>query len=237
MSVGTLFKEFLQSKAVFLDTSNPEQMGIIRSFNLEGQLIESRIVGNVLYTINFTPTQLVISSFDFSDRSAIKNISRIARDVPYSQDHLMLAYVQIHITPDLLFVAVPDDQNHTTVLILDISDPNGSISLKGSMKMNGYVLDRFKMDYYEGTFRIITGGWTSPASNLYIYNIANPSSPSLLSQLSVGWRESLYATRFDGEKAYIVTFMRKTRFCDRSQQSEETDNLGRACHPGLVPIH
>jgi len=211
MSVGTLFQEFLQSKAVFLDTANPEQMDIIQSFNLEGQLIESRIVGNVLYAITFTPTQLYVSSFDFSNRSAIKNISRIAQDVPYSQDELMLAYVHIHITPDLLFVTVPDSQNHTTVLILDISDPNGSISLKGSMKMDGYVLDRFKMDYYEGTFRIITGGWRSPASTLYIYDVSNPSSPALLSQLSVGWRENLYATRFDGKRAYIVTYMRPTR--------------------------
>jgi len=209
LSVGTLFQEFLQSKAVFLDMANPEQMGIIQSFPLEGQLIESRIVGNVLYAITFTPTQLFISSFDFSNRSAITNISRIVQDVPYADDYLMLAYVQIHITPDLLFVAVPDGLNHTTVLILDISDPNGFISLKGSMKMDGYVLDRFKMDYYEGTFRIITGGWTSPASNLYIYDITNPSSPALLSQLAVGWNESLYATRFDGKRAYIVTYMRK----------------------------
>lgn len=209
MSVGTLFSEFLRSKAVFLNTGNPEQMGIVRSFDLDGQLIESRVVGNVLYAVTFTPAGLYISSFDFSDLSDIRMVDQVVRAVPYVPDDLTLAYVHLHITPELLFVSLPTTLGNTEVLILDISDPQGAISPKGSMTMSGHVLDRFKMDYDRGTFRVITGGWwRNPVSTLFIYDVSDLSSPALLSQLSVGYRENLFASRFDGDRAYIVTYLR-----------------------------
>ncbi len=93
----------------------------------------------------------------------------------------------------------------TAVYKFGISD--GNIEIKESTKFYGSLLNQFSMDEYNGYFRVATTSTRDGKNynNLYIYD-ARLNEVGKLTDLAEN--ESIYAVRFMGEKAYIVTFER-----------------------------
>ncbi|MCX5860135.1 MAG: beta-propeller domain-containing protein, partial [Proteobacteria bacterium] len=134
---------------------------------------------------------------------------------PANWDWSLLAYTHLYVSPQYLYISIPvsvaggyEYSENTEIHCLDVSDPGGLIAARGILSISGHVADRFKMDLYEQTFRVIAGDWNG-SNNLYIFDVSHPDLPNLLSTKSIGTFESLFATRFDGNRAYVVTYERK----------------------------
>ena len=92
----------------------------------------------------------------------------------------------------------------------DISDPGGEITLRDDWMVPGHIRNRFYMDDHQGTFRITTesGGFGFREVRLYTYDLADPDAVTALGDTLIIQGESLEAVRYDGDRAYAVTFLR-----------------------------
>ena len=82
---------------------------------------------------------------------------------------------------------------------------NEEIALKETSEVLGSLLNQFSMDEYNGYFRIATSSTkdNKKSNNLYIFD-ARMNKVGELNNIAEN--ENLYAVRFMGEKAYVVTF-------------------------------
>ena len=80
------------------------------------------------------------------------------------------------------------------------------------MSVPGYVPDKFKMDQTGTTLTVVSSGWRADAnttwtsfSTVSTFSLADPQNPVALGTLDGPVGEQLYATRFDGQRLYMVT--------------------------------
>ncbi|MHC4752329.1 MAG: beta-propeller domain-containing protein, partial [Planctomycetota bacterium] len=127
---------------------------------------------------------------------------------------------EIHVTENAIFVAQPEynyyqdpifgyiEEYYTKITYVDISDYHGDIKLRDTFAVDGYLEDRYQMDYYEGTFRIVTHFWGEwdklGESKLWIFDTQNPDDIKKKGELLIDDAGSLMATRFAGERAYTI---------------------------------
>lgn len=124
----------------------------------------------------------------------------------------------IYATDRLLFVASRNTTNWwlSNIQVIDITAPDGTLKPLGVIQAAGAVADKFKMQLAGDVFTVISevSNWSSPdgaarrMSVLETWSLAQPGTPERLGRLEVGHGEGLYATRFDGDRVYIVTFLR-----------------------------
>ena len=213
------------------DASNPRNLGAL---NLKGRITDSRIVGDILYVVsteepvyslyrNMEPAvtttndandgyvsaapdkrNVYVASVDLSDPGNIREADRV--DFGGSARY-------IHVTKKAIFIASdPSDYSYDSmnVTYVDISDPDGAIRKRGSFDVRGRIRDEWKMDYNSGYFRVCTYEWKNGGvSRLYTIDVTDPDAPRETGSVEVGRGEQLFATRFDGDRAYMVTFERK----------------------------
>src|SRR5207342_717245 len=68
---------------------------------------------------------------------------------------------------------------------------------------------KFKMNVNQDIFTVISENWKEVlVTKLENFSLADPTDPKSLGALELGRREQLHATRFDGNRVYIVTFFR-----------------------------
>ena len=212
------FSPFEGSEIAIVDLTDPAHPEVVGRRDVEGYISDSRIVGDELYVVTNTwgcpdctdiagellddgAPYTAVLSYDLSEPGALAPVDTL--EFPGNA-------FQIHVTPEAIFVAATDwaeESVETLVSYVDISDPNGTIALRDTISVPGYVTDRFKLDAYEGTFRIVTHRWEEGGlSTLYVIDVGNPDEIRLLSEVTVGEGDQLFATRFDGPRAYIVTY-------------------------------
>ncbi len=121
--------------------------------------------------------------------------------------------------------------NHA-VMVFDISDPRGTVAQRGFFLTAGRVADKFKLGQLGkqgGALAVVSQvdgvsiptehinkdgsvssswSWTPPQAVLQTFSLADPSAPTALGRLNLVTNESLFGTRFSGDRAYIVTFRR-----------------------------
>lgn len=206
------------SRIVIVDLSEKSNPHILGSYDLSGEVTDSRIVGDILYVVSsekplYWPDaetsqgkeeeqnqdNIFIASLNVSDPSNIHVVDR--------EDFGGFANY-IHVWEDAIFVESKAESNEMTIITyVDISDPSGSISVRGSIEVPGYVMDEFKMDYYNGYFRVCT--YKEKGTDMSLLHVIDTSDPDNLRQcasLELALGEQLFATRFDGDRAYMVTF-------------------------------
>jgi len=206
--------EFHGSQVVVVDISVPGNPQLLGSIELQGFVSDTRIVGDVLYTVSTRyawyshcgsedstdSTQIV--SIDLSDPFNVREV-----------DELIFEGTSwnIHVTNHSLYVAGStwhDDGYLTDVTYVDISDPKGRIVVQDRMQVAGYVQGRWKMDEHEQAFRVVSYDWQTRHSTLTTFDVSEPARIKQMASLKFARNEQLFATRFDGEKAYFVTFER-----------------------------
>lgn len=123
----------------------------------------------------------------------------------------------IYVSKDQLFTTITNyDYNksmngnyNTSTQIYQYDLMNGSITPSGHGEVPGTIVNQFSMDTYKNNFRIATTtgfSWdeVNPSkNNLYILD-TNMKTIGKLEGLAKG--ETIYSTRFMGEKVYMVTF-------------------------------
>jgi hypothetical protein len=181
-----------------------------------GSISESRMVGTALYvasesyrvtTKSNTQTWewgTVVSSFDLSNPAAPK-----ARGTLWFSGYGNVIYA----TDQFLFVATQDAANwwQSIVRVIDISDPAGAMQSFASIRTAGRIADKFKMNLTGDILTAISEDWhwdngTRLVTKLETFSLATSSTPLRLGQLELGKGERLHATRFDGNRVYVVTF-------------------------------
>lgn len=210
-----------ESRVLVVDVHDPAEPVIEKTVVLQGRVTDSRLVGDILY---------VVSSDDYYDGWVVDvsrditaggdtagtyvasiDISNPAQANEIDREMLPGATTDIHVTDAAIFVPSTEGyfyDNKTTISYVDISDPDGIIRVRGDISIPGMVEDRFKMDYADGYFRICAYEWdqTGGKSSLRVIDVRDPDIMTEVGHVELGHGEQLFATRFDGDRAYMVTF-------------------------------
>jgi hypothetical protein len=214
------------SQALIVEVSG--QPRVVASVPIPGEVQESRLVGTALYVASQVYRRVevpakpdsnepveqwewgsVVSSYDLANPTA-----PVARDTLWypGWGNVIMA------TDRFLFVVNQGADNNwwqSDIQVVDISAPDGAMRLMSTVRPAGRVADKFKMNLAGDVFTVVSEYWgqsgdgaTRRVSALETFSLADPAAPTRLGQLEVGHGEGLYATRFDGDRVYIVTFLR-----------------------------
>ena len=97
-------------------------------------------------------------------------------------------------------------QYMTQLHVYDISAPDGTFTKKSVIGVNGTVLDKFKMNLSGEVFTVVVQGFSPRVAFLETFSLADATKPKQLGALDIVENERLFATRFDGNTLYAVTF-------------------------------
>lgn len=191
---------------------------IVSQLPVDGYIQESRLVGTALYIASQSYRPVIektesvwewgsrVSSFDLSDPA-----------VPVAKDSFWYAGYGnvIYATDRFLFVAAYDTSNwrRSLVYCLDISAPDGTMRRLATITPRGQVPDKFKMQVNGTVFTVISQLWDDSRrwlTTLETFSLSDPENPDRLGVLDFvkAQGEQLHATRFDGDRVYVVTFFR-----------------------------
>jgi len=173
---------------------------------------------NVFYFPGFhEPDYLIVAGFDLSDATKPLQVTALlgAGEAVYSsRQHLYVADTQylppvgepVPLQVSWGGVSVANDLPLQSTKLYRFDLDKGAVSFSASGKVPGTVLNQFAMDEYNGYFRVATttSNWTPNSSNnLYVLD-GNMNIEGRLEGLAAG--EKIFATRFIGERCYMVTF-------------------------------
>lgn len=118
---------------------------------------------------------------------------------------------KVAIFPDHLVIANrnPDTWRESLVQVFDLSDPAKPLRELNTLKVPGYIPSEFHLSVQNQQLRLVYGPEDrSTGSTLAIYDLADETLP-LVGQVSdIAPGESLFATRFVDDLAYVVTYQR-----------------------------
>lgn len=218
---GTRVEFDISSRLVVADISDPASPQIIGEATLNGDLMDSRLVGDVLYAVTGSFTYVVvnsavkkqqtsstfITSFNVQDASNIQPVDRL--EFP-GIGHVVQA------TNTAIYVGSYAYTNDgTTLTYVDIADPGGLLAIRGTANVPGSVEDRFKIDAYNGVLRVVSNArLESRETFVTTFDLANPDTLDQLGQtrLETASGDTLFGVRFVGDLAYIVTYFRVDPF-------------------------
>lgn len=219
---GTNSYSYVQSSHIeALDVTNPGNINVIGSFDLPGSISDSRVVGDVLYAVTFedgycwncapspntTITSLAIASPE--DISVVDSLSFADND-PYGYGWRR----SVSATADRMYVSGIEwdgsSDGHSTIQVVDISDPGGQLELGAVVEAEGQITSRWQMDEHEGVLRVVSqpGIWWSdamPAVQTFSVVSSQEVLPLGYTQLTLPMPETLRSVRFDGTRAYAIT--------------------------------
>lgn len=184
----------------------------VAAIPVSGSICESRVVGSGLYVASRAyryaaatnsgvwESGTVVASYDLADPR--HPVARSTEWIANGYNAVVAA------TERFLFVAREPDSNsnrESPVSVFDISQPDGTMALVSTIRPAGRVNDKFKLNLSGDILSVVseTGG---PATFVETFSLANPGAPAKLGVLKIIEGETLYATRFDGERLYAVTF-------------------------------
>lgn len=204
-----------ESRAIVLDVSGTAP-SLVASLPVPGYISESRLVGSALYVASQSYRQktndnsvtwewgTVISSFDLSEPA-----------LPAVKDSLWFnGYGNtISATDQYLYVVASDPSNwqQSILNIVDISSPSGEMKARATIRPNGRIADKFKINQNGNVLTTISIGWNENRRSITVlqnWGIENPDVPVKIADLQLADGEAAFATRFDGNRVYIVTYFR-----------------------------
>ncbi len=225
--------DFTGSQLAIINVSNPAAPSTVDKINLVGYAEQTRRVGNIIYVAGSnlaswdyptfaedngtSPPSSSSQDFVEQDRGFVAsiNVADPANIVPVERETIRSGALHIHVSTDAIFAAGADynpssGDSTTRVQYIDISDPNGAITPRGTFNVPGSIRNRFYMDEFNHSFRICTDNWGFGfrAAKLFTYDVSNPDNVVPQGNVEIIRGESLEAVRYDGNRAYAVTFLR-----------------------------
>lgn len=213
------------SHLLVLDASDPEDIRELGGFDVPGTISDSRIVGDILYVVGYqdgfcwgcnedTPLTSVVS-LDVSDPSAVQEVD----ELQYEDDDNAWGWNQrtIHVTTERMYVAGIEygDQGPvgSSIQVVDISDPGGALVEAAVIEAEGQVSNRWQMDERDGVLRVLSQPpvWDlsrPPVVQTFTVESSDDFTPLGRTELVLPRPEQLQSVRFDGDRAYAVTFER-----------------------------
>ncbi len=209
------------SKLVVVNVHDPSDPQLLLDLPIEGIISDSRRVGEVLYYITSCSSwynEHAGTTMDDVTRVVSLNIVDPLNVVMVDQTFFDGTSYVIHVSTDYLFVSQwkqlgtgPTWRNgYTDITVVDISDPMGSICLMDRFSFVGKVWDKYQMDQFGETFRVVTLTESPPGSRLLTFDISAPDDVKALGNLLIDDAGELMATRFAGERAYTIHLPART---------------------------
>jgi hypothetical protein len=214
---------FQTSYVVALDATDPAMILELGRFPVGGDISDSRIIGDILYVSAFEngycwgcdekPRTNVIS-LDVSSPADIHKVDELSfeeREDGYSWKRSLMA------TDQRLYIAGPTwgprEPEGTTIQVVDVSDPNGDMVPGAEVAVAGQIDSRWQMDEMDGVLRVISQPFTwraDVAPSVQTFRIESSSSivPLASVTMELPRPERLQSVRFDGARAYAITFER-----------------------------
>ncbi len=206
------------SKLVTLDVSVPADIQTTGQYDLIGEISDSRMVGDILYLVAYengycwmcgsTPRTTVTSLYAGSPE-AIAVVDQLQYE---SEEQYSWGRRSIYVNQNRMYIGGRNwNQTGSDVQVIDISDPSGVMHEGTVVSVAGSIDNRWQMDEYQGVFRVISQpGWSEDAPTVQTFTVedADTIMPLGAIQLELPRPETLQSVRFDGERAYAVTFER-----------------------------
>ncbi|NLN92125.1 MAG: hypothetical protein GX130_02295 [Candidatus Hydrogenedens sp.] len=207
------------SRLYVFDVTDPEAVFSRGTHSFQGDLIDSRQVGSILYAVctNYTWYYAKDSDTAINTETTEKSYGdtwAISLDIHDPENITLADEIQfegfgnlIQATSEAIFCASGDwYHDSTTITCVDISDPQGRLLNHGTVTVKGHLADRFKMDAWEGHLRVVSNtGWSDRRT---LVTTVKLETLEVLAQIELDSAagDTTYATRFDGPRVYIVTY-------------------------------
>jgi hypothetical protein len=211
---------------IALDVTDPAAAKTVGTFEVPGEIADSRIVGDVLYVATYenaachqcaSEPRTLVTTFDVKDPLAPKKIDQISfpgsatsfkRSVTATTQRFYVGGVNTD-------VATASDEGQIDVV--DITDPSGQLTKGAHLTVPGPITSRWQMDESAGSFRVITqrGVLTSENGDKYpdvdVFRVDSSTSMPRVGHVSMKLpqQEGLKSVRFDGTRAYAITFLQR----------------------------
>lgn len=180
---------------------------IISEQKFEGHFLQSRRRNDVIFSVNqnydSNGMQLRLNATLIN---SLGNVSTIDSNTLQGYDP------KIAIFPDHLVISNHDPKEWQTsiVTVFDLSGAKPLSSPK-QLKVAGYIPSEFHLSVQNQQLRLVYGPtFNSPqGSSLAIYDLSTPDLSLIGKVEKIAPNEALFATRFVGDMAYVVTYQRK----------------------------
>ena len=184
--------------------------------DLGGSYLDSRLVGERLYLLvsrrnllsgRYYDSRTVLLAYDLEDPDAPDKTDEQIFDGPGYHSTVFTA-TNTHIA---FTTRDPANRNDQILRTFAIDSFSGSPAALPVIRPGGRILDKFKLSFRDGVLTVISQAsrskyrWRSRYTLLENFDL---STGKRLGHLELAERETLYATRFDGPYAYVVTFLR-----------------------------
>ncbi|PIE05497.1 MAG: hypothetical protein CSA75_04440, partial [Sorangium cellulosum] len=202
------------SKLVVLDVQDPHNINQVATYDLAGEISDSRLVGDILYLVATengycwncsTTPRTTITSLSTGDINDIRVVDQLAFDA----EEYGWGKLPIFVNQNRIYVAQNNYvEGRSAVQAIDISDPSGVMQLGDEVLLAGRIESRWQMNEYDGVFRTISQrGWVGQAPVVETFTVT-PTALTPLGSLTMSLPrpEDLRSVRFDGTRAYAVTF-------------------------------
>jgi hypothetical protein len=211
------------SHVAALDATDPGNLQLEGTFDLPGEISDSRVVGDVLYAVSYEngycwecsdKPNTTVSSLALSN---LQNIHRVDK-VTYEDSSNGGGWGRrsISVNEKRMYVAGVEwnydnwENGRSTIQVVDISDPGGKMKLGATVEAAGQIESRWQMDEHQGTLRVISqpGQWSMsevPRVQTFKVESAQKLTPVANVAIKLPKPERLRSVRFDGDRAFAIT--------------------------------
>jgi len=213
------------SELIVVDIENPAKQKILGRYMLEGTIIDSRQVGDIIY-VAATENQYYWYYCDKAEQRGKDQITLLSLNIAdpaniykADEEHLEGTGYALYVTDHSIYVAETNYsywqegyyKEGVPTTYFDISDPDGKIEKKGVIKTRGYIGDRWKMHEKDHVFFAVTttSQWGNGENAVEAFDVSDPMKPKKIGEFTFITNQQLYGARFDGNRLYAVTYFRQ----------------------------
>jgi hypothetical protein len=219
------------SKLLALDVSDSANITQLGTFDVPGEISDSRIVGDVLYIVGHESgycwrcvqdkPRTSILSLNVADPRNVQKVDELF----YNEDNQSWGQRSVTVTSERMYVAGPEygqtEPTGSTIQVIDISDAAGDLVEGGTATVQGQVNNRWQMDEYQGVLRVVSqapqrwnGNGTpviTPKPAIETFKIESSDKLTKLGRtdITIPNQDTLRSVRFDGFRGYAITAEQK----------------------------
>jgi hypothetical protein len=186
---------------------------LVAELSLPGWIVDSRLIGQQLYLLSHTqlpPTNQIVH-FPMQSQCTLLTVDLANPAAPVLAAPLQLGPVNSsHLQASDRYLLIGASGNEGLMHVVDTQTSTGAPLLLKTVTLKAPVQDKFKMGVVNGAAVAVSsrGAFTTQETWVETFPIAGDSVQPLAQLELRGARgEVLYASRFDGDRLYVVTFM------------------------------
>ncbi|MGI9240078.1 MAG: beta-propeller domain-containing protein, partial [Verrucomicrobiales bacterium] len=215
-----------RNSEVILVRHRGDELTVLNRYPLEGNFMESRLVGRRLYTVSrvYREVELEDESYAWRNTLEVRSLDLTDPDNPTSLEPLTLSSetqsyywdAVVTATPNYFLIAPSyyDSEGLSTrsrVLTIPIGASVSELKATHEIDAQARVADKFKLHERDDVLFVVSQEsrrWNQTLStSIESFDLSQPEITTPTGTLEIAPRERLHATRFDGDRLYIVTFL------------------------------